>query len=232
MLFALVMTVFSYFSQAHTSTTLLSPVPDDTLSPQILGTSTNPTPSPLPTDSPVAAPSSTPLALNIIASSQSPSPPNTPFTTTEPAIMPSPTIQNTAEPTPSALPSASQAKTNGPTPINTVTPSASPTPSVSPTTKPLTASEIDTLFTEYGQKYGVDKDQLKRIAKCESGLNPKATNLYYGGLFQFSAGSWKEYRRLMGKGTDPDLRFDPEAAINTAAYLISTGHASAWPNCK
>jgi soluble lytic murein transglycosylase-like protein len=123
-------------------------------------------------------------------------------------------------------------------PIPTASASAEPTaqptiqPKIQPTIHPISKIELEKLLTEYADQYKIDKEQLKNIAQCESGLNPKATNMYYGGLFQFSPQSWKGYRRLMGKRTDPELRFDPEAAVNTAAYMISTGRTSAWPNCK
>ncbi len=167
-------------------------------------------------------PTETPSNKTVINSSQ---PVNTP--TVKPST--SPTTEPTA--TASATTTASSTPTVSPSPVPSTSPTPTPT-TPKPTVKPVSQTELDGLFTKYADEYKVDKEQLKRIAKCESGFNTNAKNLYYGGLFQFSEASWKGYRKQMGKNTDPELRYDPEAAINTAAYLISTGRAGAWPNCK
>lgn len=93
---------------------------------------------------------------------------------------------------------------------------------------------MDALFTKYAQEYKVDREQLKRIAVCESKLNINALNKAhgYGGLYQFSVATWKSYRKMISQDVNPDLRFDPEEAIETAAWMLSTGRATAWPNCK
>lgn len=70
------------------------------------------------------------------------------------------------------------------------------------------------------------------MAVCESNLKPHAKNGDYGGLYQFSARTWKSTRQAMNLDTDPNLRFNPEEAIKTAAFKISTSGLSAWPNCN
>lgn len=115
------------------------------------------------------------------------------------------------------------------TPSPTVTPSDTPTPSITPIL--LESSELDELFTKYSSEYGVDRDLLRKIAVCESFLNPSAHNRDYGGMYQFSVNTWITTRRSMNLNTDLNLRFNPEEAIKTAAYKIRNGGASSWPNC-
>ena len=50
-------------------------------------------------------------------------------------------------------------------------------------------------------------------------------------MFQFSPNTWRANRELMGMDTNPDLRFNPEEAIRTAAFVLSTRGAGAWPHC-
>jgi hypothetical protein len=129
--------------------------------------------------------------------------------------------------------------------IITPTPTPSPTPSPTPTAKPTITptntptavptfppTSLDELFEKYANQYSVAKDLLKRIAICESGLNPNATNLGYGGLFQFSESSWISVRNFMNLDTNASLRFSAEESIKTASFLISRGNADLiWPNC-
>jgi hypothetical protein len=67
---------------------------------------------------------------------------------------------------------------------------------------------------------------------CESGLNIRATNGIYGGLYQFSANTWISTRQAMNMNTDQNLRFNAEEAIRTAAFRIATLGDRAWPNCR
>jgi soluble lytic murein transglycosylase-like protein len=147
--------------------------------------------------------------------------------------------QTSLESTPSSTQIEVQLATaSAPSATATPQPTATPSPTIKPTTTPspkpkkITLAEIEELFTKYSQKYNIDREQLKRIAVCESKLNVNAKNLYYAGLYQFSESTWKSYRRMLKLNTNPDLRFDAEASINTAAWMLSTGRQSAWPNCK
>ena len=134
-----------------------------------------------------------------------------------------------------------------PTPSVTITPTLNyivitetpiPTPTKRPTltpTKtpiPVSAGDLESLMEKYAKKESVDRELLKRIARCESRLNPRAINGPYGGLYQFSAGSWKSVRNAMNENPDPELRFNAEEAIKTAAFKIARGHTGIWPNCK
>lgn len=73
---------------------------------------------------------------------------------------------------------------------------------------------------------------LKKIAVCESKLNPQARNGDYGGMYQFSSGAWINVRRAMNDNDNPELRFNAEESINTAAFKIATSGTSGWPNCR
>lgn len=118
-----------------------------------------------------------------------------------------------------------------PTPTPTNTPTPTPSPSPTPTPFPVTSEQLDNWFTEYANHYSVDRSLLWHIAACETGLRTNAVNWIYGGMFQFSPNTWRANRELMGMDTNPDLRFNPEEAIRTAAFVLSTRGAGAWPHC-
>ncbi len=124
-------------------------------------------------------------------------------------------------------------KTPSPKPTFTPTPkpNAQPTPSPQPTPLPTTA-DLNTWFKKYSNEYSVDEQTLKKIAVCESKLNSQAQNGPYAGLYQFTISAWKTARNLMNLDPNPDLRFNPEEAIKTAAFKISRHGTIAWPNCR
>lgn len=108
----------------------------------------------------------------------------------------------------------------------TPTPTSSPTPQVSS----LNTFE---LINIYAGQYGVDSGMLRKIADCESHFNTNAVGPkgLYVGMFQFGVGSWQSVRNLMKLDPNPDLRKVSEESIKTAAYALSLGKASMWPNC-
>lgn len=116
------------------------------------------------------------------------------------------------------------------TPIPTPTKKPIPTPTVTPT--PIPVGALEDWFTKYSNQQSIDKERLKRIAICESGLNPNARFLDYGGLFQFATSSWISTRAKMNLDTNPNLRFNPEEAIKTAAFKVATEGIHTWPNCN
>jgi hypothetical protein len=120
-----------------------------------------------------------------------------------------------------------------PSPLPTTSPIPQPTspPTPHPTAPPMPASSHEELFNLYSSQYKVDKDLMKRIAQCESGQRPEAVNGPYGGMYQFHASTWVSTRTAMGADTNPDLRFDARAAIETAAFKIANGGQMAWANC-
>jgi len=130
--------------------------------------------------------------------------------------------------TPTPTPTASLT----PTPTLTPTPIPSPTSTPTPTSVIITSAELENLFTKYANQYSVDKELLKKIAKCESNFNTNAIFRDYAGLFQFAASSWISARTLMGQDSNPSLRTNADESIKTAAFKISRGELSAWPNCN
>jgi hypothetical protein len=73
--------------------------------------------------------------------------------------------------------------------------------------------------------YGVPEERLRRVAECESRLEPDARNGIYLGLFQFGAPLWS--RTPFGAFE----RSDPYAAALAASWAFSRGLSSHWPVC-
>ncbi len=94
-----------------------------------------------------------------------------------------------------------------------------------------TGVPLEPLFDMYSQEYSVPKDVLKTIAHCESGSRPQAINGPYGGMYQFSRGTWVSNRKAMGLPHNPELRFQADESIKTAAFKISQDGVGAWPVC-
>ena len=140
-------------------------------------------------------------------------------------IIPSQTPTPTFTPTPTLTPTP----TSTPMPTFTPIPTFTPKPTVFPT--PIPTSDFEGYFEQFSAQYGVDKDQLKKIAYCESGGGAGARNGDYGGMFQFATETWKGTRSQMGADTNPDLRFSAKESIETAAFKISRGGINAWRNC-
>jgi len=127
-------------------------------------------------------------------------------------------------PTPTALPT--------PTPTNTPTPTPTPTVTLALTPTPIPAPvNLEDLFARFSEEFSVDKELLKRIAKCESSFNSEASFRDYVGMFQFASSSWSTIRARMNADPNPDLRRNAEEAIKTAAFHIANGGVGAWPNC-
>jgi len=84
---------------------------------------------------------------------------------------------------------------------------------------------VDHALTIAATTYGVPLERLRRVATCESTLNPEATNGPYVGLFQFGTPLWNStpYGDMS--------RTDPYAASLAAAKTFSEGGASHWPVC-
>lgn len=120
------------------------------------------------------------------------------------------------------------------TPTPTPTPEPTLIPTATPTAVPAipVVTDLETLFSKYSNEYHVAADELKKIARCESGFNSGAINGVYYGMFQFLDRSWINIRAAMGLDTNPDLRNNAEEAIRTAAFMLSRGQQNAWPNCK
>ncbi len=88
-----------------------------------------------------------------------------------------------------------------------------------------TARSVAHALTMAAATYGVPVAKLRRVAMCESTLNPNARNGRYLGLFQFGTPLWNTtpYRRF--------ARTDPYAAAAAAAWAFKRGMARHWPLC-
>jgi hypothetical protein len=106
-----------------------------------------------------------------------------------------------------------------------------PTPTDAPKPTLVVAADMETLFSTYADMYHVDREEMKKIAKCESGFNANAQNGPYTGMFQFDASTWIAERTRMGLDTNPDLRTNMEEAIKTTAHKIASSGLNAWPVC-
>ncbi len=73
--------------------------------------------------------------------------------------------------------------------------------------------------------FGQSSDQLRRVANCESTLNPDAQNGPYTGLFQWGAPLWNNspFRTFS--------RNDPYAAALATSWAFSRGMSGHWPIC-
>lgn len=134
-------------------------------------------------------------------------------------------------------------------PLSTPIPTSIPTrvPQPKPTGKPQVLStkiesnilpketapnEVQILIEKYALEYKVNKDMMVHIARCESNFRANAINGPYAGVYQFLASTWKSNRAAMGKDTNPELRFNADEAVKTAAFKMSRDGFSAWPVCS
>ncbi len=91
---------------------------------------------------------------------------------------------------------------------------------------------IVSLIEKYAAEYGVDKNMMIGIAKCESGFRENAINGPYAGIYQFVSGTWISNRHAMGLDENLDLRYNSEEAVRTAAFKMSRDGFGAWPVCQ
>lgn len=127
-------------------------------------------------------------------------------------------------PTPTSTP------TIEPMPTITATPTPVPQPTETPTIS--APADLEPLFESVANQYGVDKNLLKKIAKCESNFNSTAKNGAYGGMYQYTESRWIENRNIMGLDPNPELRFNAEESMKTAAFFMVRGGISMWPSCQ
>lgn len=186
---------------------------------------------------PSLTPNPAPAQTNKVAQQiQQPTPTSLPATVkfTLQTIQPTPTT--IPEPTKQPQPNPTKAvSTPIPTPATekAVLAATAPTPTAIPQPQPTipVAEDLEAFFTKYASEYGVDKEDLKRIAKCEAGFNSQADTGLYAGMYQFHAQTWASTRNAMGLDPNPDLRKNAEESIKTAAFKIKNGGRGAWPNC-
>lgn len=85
-------------------------------------------------------------------------------------------------------------------------------------------SEIIAIIYDAADRYGQPREDMLRVARCESDLAPTAVNGPGGsyGIFQFKPGTW-----LGTPFAEYDI-FDPRASANAAAWMWSVGRRREW----
>ncbi|MDP9363526.1 MAG: transglycosylase SLT domain-containing protein, partial [Chloroflexota bacterium] len=85
-------------------------------------------------------------------------------------------------------------------------------------------AELIRLIEEAADYYDQPREDMLRVARCESELTPTAVNPRTGdsGLFQFNPDTWQTtpYRRY-------DI-FDPRASAFAAGWMWSVGRRNEW----
>jgi transglycosylase-like protein with SLT domain/SH3 domain-containing protein len=94
---------------------------------------------------------------------------------------------------------------------------------VPPTNTQYSQDQVIGIITDAAHQYGQNPDDMVRVARCESGLNPSAVGggQYYG-LFQFVPSTFS------GTPYGDKSIFDPSANAGAAAWMWSQGHKSEW----
>ena len=84
--------------------------------------------------------------------------------------------------------------------------------------------ELTAIIYEAADRYGQPREDMLRVARCESDMVPSAVNRPGGsyGLFQFKPGTW-----LSTPFGEYDI-FDPRASANAAAWMWSVGRRREW----
>lgn len=84
--------------------------------------------------------------------------------------------------------------------------------------------ELIAIIYEAADRYGQPREDMLRVARCESDLVPTAVNKRGGsyGLFQFKPRTW-----LGTPFAEYDI-FDPRASANAAAWMWSQGRRREW----
>ena len=144
--------------------------------------------------------------------------------------------RSSVRPAGSGVPSPAEKPTPEEVPTPTFTPAPTPTPTPIPTPTPTpfpaaSSAQINAFIDQYAAHFSVDPNVLRHLALCESTFNPLAEKLDYAGLYQFDQRTWRVYREMLSQDTDPDLRFNAEQAVLTAAYVLSIGRGGIWPSC-
>ncbi|HVL26249.1 MAG TPA: SH3 domain-containing protein [Thermomicrobiales bacterium] len=100
---------------------------------------------------------------------------------------------------------------------------AAPAPA-KPAPAPSGQDDIIAIIYAAADRFGQPREDMLRVARCESVLDPNAVNASSGasGLFQFMPGTW---------ATTPYAEqsvFEPTANANAAAWMWSVGRRNEW----
>jgi hypothetical protein len=90
--------------------------------------------------------------------------------------------------------------------------------------QPTTEDEIIEVIREAARAFGQPEEDLLRVGRCESNLDPRAVNPDgpYFGLFQFLRSTWAST-----PFADQDI-FDPVANARAAAWMWLQGRRTEW----
>jgi uncharacterized protein YraI len=100
---------------------------------------------------------------------------------------------------------------------------ADPNPEAGTSNQNYSRRQIVSIIYDAADHYDQSRDDMLRVAQCESNLDPFAVNPSGSyGLFQFIRSTWKSTPY-----GDEDV-FDPEANANAAAWMWSEGRKSEW----
>jgi len=90
--------------------------------------------------------------------------------------------------------------------------------------QPTTEDEIIEVIREAARAFGQPEEDLLRVGRCESNLDPRAVNPDgpYFGLFQFLRSTWAST-----PFADQDI-FDPAANARAAAWMWLQGRRTEW----
>lgn len=111
----------------------------------------------------------------------------------------------------------------------------SPTPAeaaiISSTTVEYSSTTAPLVLEAFAYRYGIDANEFRKVAECESHLNEKAWNKLdpntgSKGVFQFQDATFAHYSKEVGI-VNPDV-FNPWHNIETAAYMFSKGEQKQW----
>jgi uncharacterized protein YraI len=102
-----------------------------------------------------------------------------------------------------------------------------PTPETKPNGKPeYSQQQVVKIIYAAADRYGQSRDDMLRVAKCESNLDPYAVNPSGSyGLFQFIRSTWQSTPY-----GNQDI-FDPKANANAAGWMWQQGRKTEWV-CK
>lgn len=113
--------------------------------------------------------------------------------------------------------------------VDTVTNTKPAQAAQAPSTAPQTG--IEGIIRAAAAKYGIDPEYALRIARCESGLNPNATNYTYyengnpAGLFQHITGYYPARAAKYGYSTNV---YDAYSNANTTMAMFADGLQHLW----
>jgi soluble lytic murein transglycosylase-like protein len=90
--------------------------------------------------------------------------------------------------------------------------------------QPTTEDEIVAIIREAARAFAQPEEDLLRVGRCESNLDPRAVNPSgpYFGLFQFLRSTWAST-----PFADRDI-FDPVANAHAAAWMWQQGRRGEW----